>query len=110
MIHWAPEKEVTDYFKFVINVEIFILGLVPTEIERDGKKEKTNEGNLRMKIRAEVVKDYEERWEKKPMSKFMRGIYEQYIIRNTVDEYEERLVTEATNFSNEVKAFLELSR
>jgi hypothetical protein len=108
-VNWAPQKDITDYFRFVLNTEIFILDLKDAEIERDGNKEKTHKGNLRIRIRAEIHKDYEERWEQKPMSKFMRGVYEQYIIKTTIDEFETRLIKDASNFAKELKSFMELA-
>ena len=109
IIKWKAEKKITDYFKFQLKIDWHILGMNSAEIERDGKKEKTNKGDLKLKIKSEFVRDYENRWEKKPMNKFMRGIYEKYIIRTTVDEYENRLAGKSSQFVSEVKAFLELN-
>jgi len=91
ILKWEASKEVTDYFKNVIEVNWHILGMKDAEIERDGKKENTNKGEVKITLKASIVRDYEENWEKKPMWKFMRGIYEKYIIRTTIDQYEKRL-------------------
>lgn len=107
-LEWVTYRKVTDYFKFVIKLDWHILGMNPAEIERDGKKEKTNKGEVKITIRGELEKDYENRWEDKPFNKFLRGVYEKYIIRATITEYEDDLTDECVKLVSQIKAFLEL--
>jgi len=109
LIDWEAEKEVNDYFKNVIYVKWHILGQNDAEVERDGKKEKMNKGEIKVVISADLVKDYEDRWEKSPFKKFLRGIYDKNVIRTTTVEYEDRLTEKAVEFTQQVKAFLELN-
>ncbi|MGK0209045.1 MAG: hypothetical protein ACI83O_000308 [Patescibacteria group bacterium] len=108
LILWEAEKKVTDYYKYIIRVEFFILTMTSVEIVRDGKKIKTNKGDLKLSIKAELVKDYEAQWEQTPFQKFMRGIYEKYIIRSANEEYKEELALEAVEVVSNIKAYLEL--
>jgi hypothetical protein len=108
ILKWEASKKVTDYFKNSIEVNWHILGMKDAEIERDGKKESTNKGEVKITIKANIVRDYEENWEKKPSWKFMRGIYEKYIIRTTIDQYEERLTNKVKTLIGEIKAFLQI--
>ena len=108
-IEWVANKKVTDYYKNTIKVKWHILYMTDAEIERDGKKEKTNKGEVKMEFIVDLVKDYEERWEDEPLWKFLRGVYEKYIIRTTNDEYEDRLEDDALEYINQIKAFLQLS-
>jgi len=108
IIKWEIEKEVTDYFKNLIEVKWHILGMTDVEIERDGKKEKTNKGELKIKFSADLERDYEKRWEDNPIWKFLRGVYDKYIIRTTIDEYEDRLREKAEAYIEQVKSFLVL--
>ena len=82
--------------------------MIDAEIERDGKKEKTNKGEVKMEFIVDLVKDYEEKWEDEPLWKFLRGIYEKYIIKTTSDEYEDRLEEDALEYIDQIKAFLQL--
>ncbi len=107
-LKWEGGRRVTDYFKFVIKVEWHILGMTDAVIERDGKQEKTNKGEIKLSISADLVKDYEDNWDKKPMIKFMRGIYDKYIIRTTIDNYEDLLKSDFKEYISQVKSFLEL--
>lgn len=107
-LKWEGGRRVTDYFKFVIKVEWHILGMTDAVIERDGKQEKTNKGEIKLSISADLVKDYEDNWDKKPMVKFMRGIYDKYIIRTTIDNYGDVLKDDFKEYISQVKSFLEL--
>ncbi len=107
-LKWEASKKVTDYFKNVISIDWHILGLNSAEIERAGKKEKTNKGEVKISLKAELIKDYEENWEKKVFVKMMRGIYDNYIMRRTNDLYEDDLKDDAKEFISQAKAFLEL--
>jgi hypothetical protein len=107
-VKWAAKKKVSDYFKEDIKIEWHILGLSDAEVMVGDKKEKTNKGDLKIKIVADLIRDYEENWDKTPFYKFIRGIYDKYIIRNTNDLYEDRLNDVANAFYGDLKAFLNL--
>jgi hypothetical protein len=108
MIEWTANKKVTDYFKFQIKVNWHILGMKDAEVEIDGKKVSTNKGEIEMVLKGNIIKDYEKRWEDKPSWKFLRGIYERYIIRETIDEYEDDLKNEVKDTIKDIKAFLRI--
>ena len=107
-LKWSADKKVTDYFKNTISIKWNILGMNSAEVERDGKKEKTNKGEVTINVDSELKKDYEKSWEGKPFVKFMRGLYDNYIIKTTGDEYAGSLSADVKEFVSQVKAFLEL--
>ena len=107
-VDWYVYRKVTDYFKYTFDIQWRVRGLVDAEAEVGGKKTKTNKGEIKVKVIGILERDYEEKWEKKPLWKFLRGIYDKYIMRTTIDEHEEKLVNEATDFFNELKSFLNL--
>lgn len=109
ILKWVAEKKVTDYFKNEIEINWHILGMKDAEVELDGKKISTNKGEVAITVKATLVRDYEERWEDKPIWKFLRGVYEKYVIRTTVDEYENNLEDKAKEYLGDVKAFLQIS-
>jgi len=109
ILKWEASKKITDYFKHVIKVEWHILGMKDAEVEQDGKKVSTNKGEVKITIKATLVRDYEERWEDRPFYKFLRGVYEKYIIRETREEYESDLENKAKEYIKEIKAFLNLA-
>ncbi len=108
IISWKAQKAVTDYFQYKLELDWHILGMKDAEVEIDGKKTKTNKGELEIVFKGSIIKDYEKRWEDKPIHKFLRGIYEKYIIRTTIDEYEGSLEDETKELITDLKAFLRI--
>jgi len=93
---------------FQIILEWHILGMKDAEVEIDGKKVKTNKGEVEIVFKANIIKDYEKRWEDKPFWKFLRSVYEKYVIRETVDEYEDDLEDEVKEMISDIKGFLKI--
>jgi len=105
-IRWVAKKKVSDYYRNVITLKWHILTMTDVEVEENGKKIKTNKGDLKLTFKAELEKDWENSWDKHPFWKFMRGVYDRYVIRTTTDEYEVRLIEKAQTLIEDVKAFL----
>lgn len=108
-VKWDAKKKVTDYLKNTMSIEFSVKGMKDVEVEQDGKKVSTNKGSITVKVEANMERDYEDTWEKHQFWKFMRGIYDKYIVNTTIDEYEGRLSGAAKGFVAEVKSFLQLS-
>lgn len=108
IIKWRAERKITDYFKFQMILDWHILGMKDAEVEIDGKKISTNKGEVEIIFRANLIKDYEKRWEDKPFWKFLRGVYEKYVIRETVDKFEDDIEDELKEMISDFKAFLKI--
>jgi hypothetical protein len=108
VIKWKGKRKITDYFLFEISIEFRIIGMSEVEAQQGEIKIKTNKGGLLLKIRGNLVRDYEGKWEKTAFQKFLRGIYEKYVIPSRVLEYKGKINETLTEFSEQTKAFLEL--
>ena len=105
-IIWIATKEVSDYFKFEITVTWGVLGLKKVKVKK-GKQELTmDSGTADIKFTAAIIKDYENRWENNPVLKFMRGMYDRYIIRSRIDTYEVKVWEEVHEIIAQAKSFL----
>jgi len=108
VIKWTAKKKISDYFRNVIEAKWRILGMQDIEIQRNGKKEKTNTGEVKIAVKGILERDYEDRWATTPLYKWMRGIYDRYIIKTVMDQYEEKLTGESDEFVEQTKSFLQL--
>ncbi len=109
-IKWYAEKKIDDYFKFVMEINFFIIGLESVEIEREGVKHKTNRGEIEMRTKAYILKDWQAKFEQTALMKFLRDVYDKYIIRARIEGYEGELYEETYKILDEFKAFLNLHR
>ena len=107
-ITWSTFKKVTDYFRFNIKLKYKITGLQEVEITEAGKKIKTNKGVIELKVKGELVRDYEGKFERTAFNKFLRSIYEKWVIKSRIDQYEDKLITDCDEFLSQAKAFLDL--
>ncbi|MFH1608289.1 MAG: hypothetical protein ABIA78_04105 [archaeon] len=107
-IDWIADRKITDYFKFEIEIKFVVENLKEIEINKDGKKIKTNSGKIKVAIKGNLIRDYNGRFEKSAWQKFSRGIYEKWIIPSRIEQYETDLFVECDKFSAQVKAYLDL--
>jgi hypothetical protein len=107
-IEWEAKRKISDYFRFTIKVNWRIIGLNDAEAEdkETGKKVKLNKGNVELKVAGVLEMDYESKWESSPFLKFMRGIYDRYVIRVRIDQYEGKIFGECDEFLAQARAFL----
>jgi len=105
-IKWDAQKRISDYFKFLIKAEWRTLGLTEVDVQKNGTKLKMNKGYIEIKFSAILEKDYEHRWEDTAFIKFLRGVYDRYIIKGRIDSYEDKLMDEVDEVVVQTKSFL----
>lgn len=107
-IEWSAYRKISDYFRFILKIKWRIMRMTDVEVEKEGTKIKMNKGIAEIKAKAILEKDYEHRWENRPAIKFLRTLYDRYLIRGRIDDYEEKLIIEIDELMAQLKAFLQL--
>jgi len=108
-IEWEALRKVSDYFRYQLIVKWKIIGMTSVEVEIDGVKQKMNKGDLSLEFKTVLLKDYEERWSKKPFLNFLRTLYDRYLIRERITAYEAKLIQEMEELVAQSKSFLALT-
>ena len=101
IIEWEAEREVTDYIKFhlVIKFTLRNVNKVSKTLER---------GNMQIDIIANLVLDYKEKWQSRPLNNLLFKFYNNHIIKKTIKHYKEKLYNEVLEFQDLVKEQLSL--
>lgn len=107
-VKWKCVKNVTDYFRFEIKIGFRILRLVDVEVAKGTKKVKTNKGEAEIKFSSSLERDYENKFETTPFHKFLRAVYDKYIIKSRIDQMEDALIGDVIEAANQTKAYLAL--
>lgn len=107
-VEWEGKRKLTDYFRFDIKVNFRILRLAKIEINKDGRKVDTNSGSVEVKMAGTLVRDYQGKFEISAGKKFMRSIYEKWVIPNRIEQFEGKVVGDCDEFLSQAKAFLDL--
>jgi len=108
-IEWVGINKVTDYFKFEVKVTFKIKNLTDVEVQQPNQaKIKTNKGEVEISTKGTLIRDYDGKFEKTANLKFLRGIYEKYVIPSRVKQFEDKLAADCDEFLNQAKAYLDL--
>lgn len=107
-IEWTASKKMTDYFKMEMKVKFEIKGLVEVEIQKNGVKIKSNQGEIKMDVKGFLIKDYDSKFESTAFRKFLRGIYEKWVIKPRIDQFEDKVADDSNEFLGQAKAYLDL--
>jgi hypothetical protein len=106
---WTSTKKLSDYFKRELKFKFDIKELVEVEVEIDGKKKKMNKGKVSVEIKGNLIRDPESKWESTPYYRFLRDVYNKYVIPARVDNMESLTFSDVVTLKEELKAYLELT-
>jgi len=107
-VEWTGEKKITDYFRFDIKIKMKAEKLKEVEITQGGAKIKTNQGAVEVEIKGIIVRDYEGKFEMSAFKKFLRGVYEKWVVPAMVEEHKTKIAEDCDKFLNQAKAWLDL--
>lgn len=107
-VKWKGKKDISDYFGFETGVSFKILNLKNVEVNQGGRKIKSNEGSVELKMTSNIVRDPQGKFETTPFMKFVRGIYEKWVINARISEIEEKIDGDSDKFLTQAKAWLDL--
>lgn len=107
-VEWTGERKLTDYFRFDIKIKFIIRNLTNVEINQGGAKIKTNNGSVKIEFKGILVRDYEGKFERTAFKKFLRGIYEKWVITSRIEEFEDKISVDSDEFLSQAKAYLDL--
>jgi phosphopantetheine adenylyltransferase len=105
---WKGLREITDYFKYEVKIAFRVLGMKKVEINQGGAKISTNKGSVEVKVSGTLIRDYQGKFEKSAIQKFLRGIYDKWIIPGRIEQYGGKLIGDCDGFLQQVKAYLDL--
>ena len=108
IVKWTCKRKIAEYFHYEIKVEFTVRRLKEVEVTQGGAKYKTNDGEIKVKVKGTILKDPKEQFETSATMKVWRGIYEKFIIPSRVKQYEDKLVDVCNNYLAESKAFLDI--
>ena len=109
-IEWVAIKEIDSYTAYQILITFDCYGLKESKIEVEGVTRKVYEGDINVYIQADLLLDYQQKWESSPFLKFLQHFFENFIYKSKIETYKSELWEISWALFNEVKAFLNLYR
>ncbi len=110
-IDLGPDRVITDYVKYKLDIKVTMQKLKDVEVKRDGAKVKLNEGKVRIAMAAHYVTDYAGTWEtKNPVYYFIRTVVQKFFLKPVTAQYEKELKEITEGLIHELKAFFNLGK
>ena len=91
-----------------MNMLIFIRNLKDIEVTVEGKKRTIQQADLNIRFRSFVFKDYESKWERRPILFFLRVWADRFIYKTHLNRFAEELVNDTKLLQSNIKGFLNL--
>ena len=105
-INISPERNVDEYVKFKINLEVLGWRCTDVLIDEDGKKVKKQRGDLEIRFKSSMAKNYKKTFKGNKFGEFLRQTYEKYITKDRLSKYEDKLTDETNELINRIKTTL----
>ncbi len=86
LYQFEARRKVEDYYEYVVNVTIETFDMHDVEVVlKNGAKKKMTKGRIWIQILGHVDIDYEKLWEKNAFLAHLKGFYNKYIIKKTIE-------------------------
>ena len=109
-VKWNADKRITDYFKIRLEILWEIYGMTDVEVEIDGKRKKMNKfGEISLKIKGILERDWNNQWTSKPSHKFFKDLYYKFIIPGRIESKQIEVQEMVQRFNSEMKAYFDLT-
>jgi len=109
---WQMHRDIgtpgKSYFQYKIHMSAHCLGIQNTEIIHEGKKYKTQVGEVEFKFYGRLVLDPRSEWKKHSILAQVENLFKKRIFKKNIKAHEEELRREVYRYQGAVKRHLEL--
>ncbi|MBR9675686.1 hypothetical protein GOV05_01625 [Candidatus Woesearchaeota archaeon] len=109
-IELKPLKKITDYIKFEMKIKIEGREIEDVELRIDDRLRHMQKGRLSIVFFATMHTDYEGTWEQKPEYFFVRTLFNKFVYRAKMTQWESQLKEQVAHLKAEISSFLNIQR
>lgn len=110
LLELRPYKELSEYAKVEIKIDLLFKKLEHVTITRNDVKHKTQKGELEISFSTYIITDLEGQWTAKPLYFFLRTIIEKFVYRSYIGKYEDVVVSDKNDLMREIRSYLNMER
>jgi len=109
-IWWRLEKVPTGntYYRYVLDIDFHLLLMREAQVLHQGKKFKTNWGEVEIKIWAKLEGDYQGKWRKHFLLKHLEELFRKRIFKSSFEMHKNEFYREVYRLQNAIKEYLKL--
>ncbi|MEK6872132.1 MAG: hypothetical protein AABX16_04485 [Nanoarchaeota archaeon] len=104
-ITWKANKNISSYFKFSLTLRWLVQGLTKVKVKKDGEEISMDSASTEIDFTAELIKDPDNVWKKSYLA-YLRELYDEYIIKQRIEDHEVKIFEEVNEVINSMKAYL----
>lgn len=114
---WFAKREINDYVRFIITIEMLARRCVDVVVEDDGEKTEKAKGWIEVVMDSQMEKNYEKEKRRKfqygetkgTFDHFMKLLYEKAVIKRKIEQYDLKLKMESLDLLETIKEAVEKS-
>ncbi|MBW2974458.1 hypothetical protein KY366_01955 [Candidatus Woesearchaeota archaeon] len=106
----SPWKKISDYIRYIYRIRILFKEVKKTEVIKEKKKVKADQGRILLYLDGFIEHDYEHRWDERPMFIFFRALFDRFIYKSYTERFEHRLTHDIHDLYDEIERFLNTYR
>lgn len=110
VVKMEPEKQLSDYAKSLIVLQITIKGLQDKVVTIDGHKQKYQHGSVAFKANAFLLTDLRGRWEGSGGLFMFRMIIDKFIKKDQTSIAQAKTMKDCNDLLDEIRSYLNMSR
>jgi hypothetical protein len=109
-IEIEPYRKVSDYFRKIVTLEIYVRKLKDKTVKVDGKNQKYHYGEIEIRFTAQLMTDWRNRWEGTGFYFLMRVLLDRFVRYDVIREIENETVKDCLDMQEEIRAYLNMTR
>lgn len=104
---WMGEKDITDYIKYKIVMDVHLWDI--TEVEVKERKKKLTNARFQIVMKGTITTDWQKKWGKNKFTKFLGKLYEEHVVRKEIENiYFDNLYYRLWNLQAVIKKFFDM--
>ncbi len=107
---WTCVSLVDDYTKYSLWIQVKVEGLQPVKVKRGKIVEPQEKATVKVTMKGKIVTDWQNRWGTNPVTKFLKGVFDKYLLGSVIKSREKELNRKVNIIKDEVKSFFDLPR
>lgn len=108
--YWECLKNVDDFNRFIVEIKVEFANMERITVIKDKEKNEMDRGDGEITMKASLLTDYEKKWEKNPVLKFVKVIFENLFEKSSLEHYKNEVDDEMYEIENEIKSYFNLQR
>jgi len=104
----VPNKQVSEYIQYNVEMLIIIDKIQDINIEVKGKKRTIQQGDINIRFRVYLAKLAPQHWTEKPWLFFVKNMLDKFIYKTNIGDFQGELKTDVKQYQDRVKSFLNM--